>query len=65
VALALVAASAAGVESWWRDGIYATGLTAATAAAALLGLASLEPVPRFGVVPRLLFLAAVLALVLP
>ena len=64
-ALALVAASAAGVESWWRDGTYATTLTAATAAVALLGLASLEPVPRLGVALRLLFLAAVLALVLP
>ena len=63
-ALGLAAAAAAGIEAWWRDGTYATGLTAASSAAALLGLAALEPVPRFGVVLRLLFLAALLALVL-
>jgi hypothetical protein len=64
VALALAAAAAAGLEAWWRAGTYATSLTAASSAAALLGLAALEPVPRFGVVLRLLFLATLLALVL-
>ena len=63
-ALALVAAAVAGVEAWWRDGTYVTSFTAASSAAALLGLAALEPVPRLGGVLRLLFLAALLALVL-
>jgi hypothetical protein len=62
-ALGLAAAVAAGIEAWWRDGTYATGLTAASSAAALLGLATLEPVPRFESVIRLVFLAALLALV--
>lgn len=61
VALALAAAVAAGFEAWWRDGSYATSLTAAASAAALLGLAALEPVPRLGVALRLLFLAALVA----
>ena len=61
-ALALAAAVAAGVEAWWRGGTYATGLTAASSAAALLGLAALEPLPRLGAVPRLLFTGALLAL---
>ena len=51
-----------GIEAWWRDGTYATDLTAASSAAALLGLATLEPVPRLGGVLRLLFLAALLAM---
>jgi hypothetical protein len=63
-ALAVAAAIAAGVEGWWRDGTYATDLTAASTSAALLGLAALEPLARLEGVPRLLFLAAVLALVL-
>lgn len=61
-ALVLAAAVGAGAEAWWRGGTYATGLTAACSATALLGLAALEPLPRFGVVPRLLFAGALLAL---
>ncbi len=61
-ALALAAAVAAGAEAWWRGGTYVTGLTAASSAAALLGLAALEPLPRFGAVPRLLVAGALLAL---
>ena len=63
VALALVAAVAAGVESWWREATYATSLTTAAAAAALLGLAVLEPEARLAGTRHVLFLAALLALV--
>ena len=63
VALALVAAVAAGVESWWREATYATPLTMAAAAAALLGLAALEPEARLAGTRQVLFLAALLALV--
>jgi hypothetical protein len=63
VALALVAATAAGLEAWWRDGTYATALTAAAAAAVLLGLAALEPEARLAGARRVIFLAALLALV--
>jgi hypothetical protein len=62
-ALGLAAAAAAGIEAWWSDGTYATDLTATSSAAALFGLATLEPLPRLGGVPRLLFLASLLALV--
>jgi hypothetical protein len=62
--LAVVAAAAAGVEGWWRGGTYATGLTATSAAAALLGLASMEPLPRLAILPRLLFAGSLLFLLL-
>ncbi|MCG6922432.1 MAG: hypothetical protein LJF15_15320 [Acidobacteria bacterium] len=61
-ALALGVAVAAGVESWWREATYATPLTTAAAAAALLGLAVLEPEARLAGTRRVLFLAALLFL---
>jgi hypothetical protein len=63
VALALVAATTAGLEAWWRGGTYATALTAAAAAAVLLGLAALEPEVRLAGARHVVFLAALLALV--
>jgi hypothetical protein len=63
VALALVAATTAGLEAWWRVGTYATALTAAAAAAVLLGLAALEPEARLAGARYAVFLAALLALV--
>jgi hypothetical protein len=65
VALALAAAVAAGVESWWREATYATPLTTAAAAAALLGLAVLEPETRLDGTRRLLFLGGLLFLLIP
>jgi hypothetical protein len=62
VALALVAATTAGLEGWWRLGTYATALTAAAAAAVLLGLAALEPEARLAGARRVIFLAALLYL---
>lgn len=53
-------AVAAGIESWWREGAYATAFTASSAAAALLGLAALEPEPRLQSVRRGLLLVALL-----
>jgi hypothetical protein len=61
-ALALVAAVAAGVESWWREASYVTPLTATAAAAGLLGLAALEPDAPLTGIRRLLFLFALLVL---
>jgi hypothetical protein len=63
VGLALVAATTAGLEAWWRVGTYATALTAA-AAAVLLGLAALEPEARLAGARSAVFLVALLALVL-
>jgi hypothetical protein len=63
-ALALAAAVAAGMESWWRDGTYATSLTTTSSVAALLGLAALEPVPRFQEGARVLFLVVLVSLLL-
>ena len=57
---ALVVFVAAGIESWWREGAYATAFTASSAAAALLGLAALEPEPRLQSVRRALLLVALL-----
>jgi hypothetical protein len=59
-ALALAAAVAAGVESWWREGSYITPLTAAAVAAGLLGLAAREPEAPLNAARRLLFLLALL-----
>ncbi len=63
LALALVAAVAAGVEFWWREATYASSLTTAAASAALLGLAVLEPEAHLVGTRRVLFLVALLALV--
>jgi hypothetical protein len=62
-ALAVASLVAAGVEGWWREGSYATGLTAAAGGAALLGLAALEP-GRGATARRLALLAAVLVVAL-
>ena len=59
--LAFLAAGAAGVEGWLRDGSYGTGLMAGTAAAALLTLAALEPT-RFPRVRRVATLAALVSI---
>jgi hypothetical protein len=64
-ALALAAALLAGAESWMREGAYATAFTASAAAAALLGLAVLEPEPRLQGTRRVLLLAALLFLLVP
>ena len=63
VGLALVAATTAGLEAWWRVGTYTTALTAAAAAAVLLGLAALEPEARLAGARYAVFLVALLALV--
>ncbi len=64
VALAVLAALAAGIEGWVREGTYATTLTAAAAAAALLGVAALEPETRLAGARRLVLLAALLYVLL-
>jgi hypothetical protein len=61
-ALALAAAVAAGAESWWREAAYASPLTAAAAATALLGLAALRSEAPLAGTRRLLFLLALLFL---
>lgn len=60
--LAVLAALAAGIEGYWRQGTYVTPATLAAAAAALLGLAALEPT-RLTLTRRLLLLAALVGLV--
>lgn len=55
--LAVAAAAMAGFESWLRLGSYASPLTAASASAALLGLAALEPT-KLGLPRKALWLVA-------
>lgn len=62
-ALAVASLLAAGAESWWREGSYSTGLTAAAGGAALLGLAALEPT-RAATARRFALLAALLMVAL-
>lgn len=61
--LAVSAAVAAGLESWWREGAYATAFTAAAVSAALLGLAALEPEARLVSARHALLLGALLWLI--
>lgn len=60
-AIAMLAAGAAGWESWWTAGTYATSLSAETASAALLGLAAVQP-SRLGLARAVLFMLGLLVL---
>lgn len=62
--LAALAALAAGVDGFWRQGTYGTPTALTGAAAALLGLAALEPTSLAGT-RRAALLAALLLLLLP
>jgi hypothetical protein len=53
-AIGMLAAGAAGWESWWTAGTYATSLSAEAASAALLGLAAVQP-SRLGLARAVLF----------
>lgn len=60
-ATAMLAAAAAGLEGWWKEGSYATGAVAEAASVALLGLAAVQPT-RFGLARASLFLLGLLAI---
>lgn len=62
--LSVLAAGAAGLEGWLREGSYGTPLMAGSVAASLLGLAALQAT-RFATLRRGLLLAGLLSLLSP
>jgi hypothetical protein len=61
-ALALVAAAAAGVESWRREGSYATPAVAEAVSVAVLGLVAVQPT-RFALLRAVVFLLILVTMI--